>query len=146
MSRAFVFPGQGSQAVGMGADLADAFATAREVFGEVDEALKQNLSKLMREGPESDLVLTENAQPALMAVSIAVVRVLEKDGGKPLAGLASLYGKSYECHDLARESYERLKGANMEQIFQSGLHEFLQAFIAGNTSLSQSIARNYNFP
>lgn len=89
MSRAFVFPGQGSQAVGMGADLADAFATAREVFGEVDEALKQNLSKLMREGPESDLVLTENAQPALMAVSIAVVRVLEKDGGKPLAGLAS---------------------------------------------------------
>ncbi len=89
MSRAFVFPGQGSQAVGMGADLADAFATAREVFGEVDEALKQNLSKLMREGPESDLVLTENAQPALMAVSIAVVRVLEKDGGKPLTSLAS---------------------------------------------------------
>ena len=72
MSRAFVFPGQGSQAVGMGVDLAAAFATARDVFHEVDEALKQNLSKLMREGPESDLVLTENAQPALMAVSIAV--------------------------------------------------------------------------
>ncbi len=89
MSRAFVFPGQGSQAVGMGADLAGAFATARDVFHEVDEALKQNLSKLMREGPESDLVLTENAQPALMAVSMAVVRILEKDGGKPLAGLAS---------------------------------------------------------
>lgn len=89
MSRAFVFPGQGSQAVGMGADLAGAFATAREVFQEIDEALKQNLSKLMREGPESDLVLTENAQPALMAVSMAVVRVLEKDGGKPLAELAS---------------------------------------------------------
>jgi [acyl-carrier-protein] S-malonyltransferase len=89
MSRAFVFPGQGSQAVGMGADLAGAFATAREVFGEVDEALKQNLSKLMREGPESDLTLTENAQPALMAVSMAVVRILEKDGGKPLATLAS---------------------------------------------------------
>ena len=84
MSRAFVFPGQGSQAVGMGADLAGAFGTARDVFQEVDEALKQNLSKLMREGPESDLVLTENAQPALMAVSIAVVRILEKDGGKPL--------------------------------------------------------------
>eukprot|EP01036_Dinobryon_divergens_P056389 gene56389-75288_t len=67
----------GSQAVGMGADLAGAFATAREVFGEVDEALKQNLSKLMWEGPESDLVLTENAQPALMAVSMAVIRVLE---------------------------------------------------------------------
>jgi [acyl-carrier-protein] S-malonyltransferase len=89
MSRAFVFPGQGSQAVGMGADLAGAFATARDVFHEIDEALKQNLSKLMREGPESDLVLTENAQPALMAVSIAVVRVLEKDGAKPLASLAS---------------------------------------------------------
>ena len=89
MSRAFVFPGQGSQAVGMGADLAAAFATARDVFGEVDEALKQNLSKLMREGPESELVLTENAQPALMAVSLAVVRILEKDGGKPLPVMAS---------------------------------------------------------
>jgi [acyl-carrier-protein] S-malonyltransferase len=73
----------------MGADLAGAFSTARDVFQEVDEALKQNLSKLMREGPESDLVLTENAQPALMAVSIAVVRILEKDGRKPLASLAS---------------------------------------------------------
>ncbi|HKH69467.1 MAG TPA: ACP S-malonyltransferase, partial [Reyranella sp.] len=89
MGRAFVFPGQGSQAVGMGVDLAGAFATARDVFQEIDEALKQSLSKLMREGPESDLVLTENAQPALMAVSIAVIRVLEKDGGKPLASLAS---------------------------------------------------------
>jgi [acyl-carrier-protein] S-malonyltransferase len=89
MSRAFVFPGQGSQAVGMGVDLAAAFSTARDVFGEVDEALKQNLSKLMREGPESDLILTENAQPALMAVSLAVVRILEKDGGKPLPAMAS---------------------------------------------------------
>ncbi|MBX9945685.1 MAG: ACP S-malonyltransferase [Reyranella sp.] len=89
MSRAFVFPGQGSQAVGMGVDLAAAFATARDVFGEVDEALKQNLSKLMREGPESDLILTENAQPALMAVSLAVVRILEKDGGKALSAMAS---------------------------------------------------------
>ena len=74
----------------MGVDLAAAFVTARDVFQEVDEALKQNLSKLMREGPEADLVLTENAQPALMAVSVAVVRILEKDGGKPLASLASL--------------------------------------------------------
>lgn len=89
MSRAFVFPGQGSQAVGMGADLAGAFATARDVFEEVDEALKQNLSKLMREGPEAELVLTENAQPALMAVSVAVARILEKDGGKRVAVLAS---------------------------------------------------------
>lgn len=89
MSRAFVFPGQGSQAVGMGMDLAGAFQTARDVFQEVDEALKQNLSKLMREGPESEVVLTENAQPALMAVSVAVVRILEKDGRKPLSMLAS---------------------------------------------------------
>ena len=72
----------------MGVDLAGAFATARDVFLEVDEALKQNLFKLMREGAESDLVLTANAQPALMAVSVAVVRILEKDGGKPLSGLA----------------------------------------------------------
>src|SRR5476649_3047445 len=89
MSRAFVFPGQGSQAVGMGTDLAAAFGTARDVFQEVDEALKQNLSKLMREGPESELVLTENAQPALMAVSMAVIRILEKGGGKLLSNLAS---------------------------------------------------------
>ena len=72
MTRAFVFPGQGSQAVGMGVDWPAAFAAAREVFEEVDEALKQKLSKLMFEGPETDLTLTENAQPALMAVSIAV--------------------------------------------------------------------------
>jgi [acyl-carrier-protein] S-malonyltransferase len=80
MSWAYVFPGQGSQAVGMGKELAAAFPAAREVFGEVDEALKQNLSALMFEGPESDLTLTENAQPALMAVSLAVIRVLETEG------------------------------------------------------------------
>ena len=81
MARAFVFPGQGSQAVGMGRELAEAFSAARDVFGEVDEALRQNLSKLMFDGPEADLTLTENAQPALMAVSMAVVRVLETQGG-----------------------------------------------------------------
>jgi [acyl-carrier-protein] S-malonyltransferase len=80
MVRAFVFPGQGSQAVGMGRELSQAFAAAREVFEEVDEALQQRLSRLMFEGPESDLVLTENAQPALMAVSLAVLRVLEREG------------------------------------------------------------------
>jgi [acyl-carrier-protein] S-malonyltransferase len=89
MGRALVFPGQGAQAVGMGADLADAFGTAREVFQEVDEALQQNLFRLMREGPEADLGLTENAQPALMAVSMAVVRVIERDGGRPIDGFAS---------------------------------------------------------
>lgn len=81
MVRAFVFPGQGSQAVGMGMDLADAFPAARWVFEEVDDALGEHLSRLMREGPESELTLTENAQPALMAVSLAVVRVLETEGG-----------------------------------------------------------------
>jgi [acyl-carrier-protein] S-malonyltransferase len=80
MVMAYVFPGQGSQAVGMGKELAGAFTEAREVFGEVDDALKQNLSKLMFEGPGDELVLTENAQPALMSVSMAVVRVLEKQG------------------------------------------------------------------
>jgi [acyl-carrier-protein] S-malonyltransferase len=84
MSRALVFPGQGSQAVGMGRELAEAFAGARHTLEEVDEALKQKLSKLMFEGPESELTLTENAQPALMAVSLAVMRVLEREGGLDL--------------------------------------------------------------
>ena len=83
---AFVFPGQGSQKVGMGAELADASAAAREVFQEVDEALGQNLSRIMREGPEEELTLTENAQPAIMANAIAVLRVLEKEGGLSIAG------------------------------------------------------------
>jgi [acyl-carrier-protein] S-malonyltransferase len=89
MTRAFVFPGQGSQAVGMGQALADAFPAARELFEEVDEALKQRLSKLMREGPESELTLTENAQPALMAVSLAAVRVLEREMGCRLSDKAA---------------------------------------------------------
>ena len=81
---AFIFPGQGSQAVGMGRDLAAAFAAAREVFQEVDETLKQKLSKLMFEGPHEELTLTENTQPALMAHSLAVLRVLEREGGTTL--------------------------------------------------------------
>jgi [acyl-carrier-protein] S-malonyltransferase len=80
MSVAFTFPGQGSQAVGMGKDLAEAFPEARAVFAEVDEALGQKLSDIMFEGPEETLTLTANAQPALMAVSIAVMRVLEARG------------------------------------------------------------------
>jgi [acyl-carrier-protein] S-malonyltransferase len=75
---AFVFPGQGSQTVGMGRDLAAAFSAAREVFEEVDETLRQKLSKLMFEGPAEDLSRTENTQPALMAHSLAVLRVLEQ--------------------------------------------------------------------
>lgn len=84
MTRAFVFPGQGSQEVGMGRELAEAFSAARYVFEEVDEALGMNLSRLAFEGPEDDLTLTENAQPALMATSVAAVRVLEAEGGVTL--------------------------------------------------------------
>jgi len=94
MSLAFTFPGQGSQAAGMGADLAEAFAAAREVFQEVDEALGQNLSKLMREGPIEDLTLTENAQPALMAVSLAVVRSLKVEFGVDVSKAAFVAGHS----------------------------------------------------
>ena len=87
MRRTFTFPGQGSQFIGMGKSLAEAFQVARDVFAEVDEALGANLSRLMFEGPEDDLRLTENAQPALMAVSLAVMSVLE-NGGVTLAGTA----------------------------------------------------------
>jgi len=83
--RAFVFPGQGSQKVGMGKDLADASAAAREVFEEVDDAIGQNLSKIMWEGPDDALTLTENTQPAIMANAIAVLRVLEKEAGVSIA-------------------------------------------------------------
>ncbi|MBU7580038.1 MAG: ACP S-malonyltransferase [Porphyrobacter sp.] len=87
--RAFIFPGQGSQKVGMGSELAAASAAAREVFGEVDEALKQNLFALMREGPEDRLTLTENAQPAIMANAMATLRVLERDFGVKLLETAN---------------------------------------------------------
>jgi [acyl-carrier-protein] S-malonyltransferase len=116
----------------MGTDLALAFGSARDVFQEVDEALKQNLSKLMREGPESELVLTENAQPALMAVSMAVMRILEKDGGKPLASLAShvaghslgeysalAAARSLELADAAR--LLKLRGQSMQKAVPVGV-------------------------
>jgi [acyl-carrier-protein] S-malonyltransferase len=90
MPTAFIFPGQGSQSVGMGRDLAAAFAAAREVFDEVDETLQQRLSKLMFEGPDETLRLTENAQPALMAMSLAVTRVLAQEGGVYVARSAAL--------------------------------------------------------
>ena len=86
--RAFIFPGQGSQSVGMGKALADASMVAREVFQEVDDALGQHLFRIMCDGPESDLTLTENAQPAIMANAIATLRVLEKEGGIRLADKA----------------------------------------------------------
>ena len=94
MTLALLFPGQGSQAVGMGAQLADAFASARDVFAEVDEALGQKLSVLMREGPEDQLTLTENAQPALMAVSVAVIRALKVEFDFDVAKAAYVAGHS----------------------------------------------------
>ncbi|WP_332660434.1 ACP S-malonyltransferase [Brevundimonas sp.] len=94
MTLALLFPGQGSQSVGMGAALADAFASARAVFAEVDEALGQNLSQLMRDGPEDQLTLTENAQPALMAVSVAAMRVLRTEFGFDLSKATYAAGHS----------------------------------------------------
>lgn len=94
MGLAFLFPGQGSQAVGMGGALYEAFASAREVFQEVDEALGQKLYGLMSAGPEEDLTLTENAQPALMAVSVAVTRVLEAEFGVFVSQASFIAGHS----------------------------------------------------
>ena len=94
MTRAFIFPGQGSQAVGMGKALADAFPVAKEVFQEVDEALGQKLSALMWDGPMEDLTLTANTQPALMAHSIAAMRVLESEAGVDIAAAQFVAGHS----------------------------------------------------
>ena len=89
MKTAIVFPGQGSQVVGMGKDLAENFASAREVFKKVDDILSVNLSKIMFEGPSEELTKTENTQPALMAVSVALIEVLEKEFGKKITDLCS---------------------------------------------------------
>ncbi|WP_417232434.1 ACP S-malonyltransferase [Brevundimonas sp.] len=94
MTLALLFPGQGSQSVGMGVGLADAFAAAREVYAEIDDALGQKLALLMREGPEDQLTLTENAQPALMAVSLAAVRVLKVEFDFDVSRAALVAGHS----------------------------------------------------
>ncbi len=104
---AFVFPGQGSQKVGMGAELAAASAAAREVFEEVDEALGQKLTAIMMDGPEDQLTLTENAQPAIMAHSIAIARVLERDFGVKL----SEKGEAVAGHSLGEYSALAAVGA-----------------------------------
>ncbi|HEX4172269.1 MAG TPA: ACP S-malonyltransferase, partial [Acetobacteraceae bacterium] len=128
---AFIFPGQGSQAVGMGRDLAGAFSAAREVFEEIDETLKQNLSRLMFEGPGEELVLTENTQPALMAHSLAVLRVLEKEGGFMLRQKANVVAGhslgeysalaaacSFSIADAAR--LLKLRGQSMQKAVPAG--------------------------
>src|SRR5262245_7168157 len=94
MAVAFVFPGQGSQAVGMGAELARTYASARAVFDEVDAALGEDLSRIMFEGPLETLTLTENAQPALMAVSLATMRVLQERGVRLADGVKFVAGHS----------------------------------------------------
>jgi [acyl-carrier-protein] S-malonyltransferase len=151
MEQAFVFPGQGSQTVGMGKDLAGAFAVARDVFEEVDEALKQSLSRLMFEGPIETLTLTENAQPALMAVSIAVLRVLEQDGkldlmskvrlvaGHSLGEYSALAAaRSFSLSDAARLLKRR--GQAMQRAVPVGVGA-MAALLGADLAKAQSIAK-----
>ena len=152
MTRAFVFPGQGSQAVGMGRELAAAFPAAREVFEEVDEALKHKLSKILFEGPESELVLTANAQPALMAVSVAVVRVLEKEAklefgkhakfvaGHSLGEYSALAAvRTFSLADTAR--LLRLRGETMQKAVPVGTGA-MAALLGLDLEAAQAVARD----
>jgi [acyl-carrier-protein] S-malonyltransferase len=148
--RAFIFPGQGSQAVGMGAALADASRTAADTFQEVDEALGQNLFRLMREGPEDELKLTENAQPAIMAHSLAVYRALTRDGGVDLTKAASFVAGhslgeySALCasgsFDLATTAkLLKLRGQAMQQAVPVG-QGAMAALLGADLALAQKIA------
>ena len=148
--RAFIFPGQGSQAVGMGAALAQASRMAQDVFDEVDEALGQNLFRLMRDGPEDELKLTENAQPAIMAHSLAVFRALTKDGGVDLVKSAnfvaghSLGEYSALCaagsFDLATTAkLLKLRGQAMQQAVPVG-QGAMAALLGADLALAQKIA------
>ncbi|MCH2487765.1 MAG: ACP S-malonyltransferase [Erythrobacter sp.] len=152
--KAFIFPGQGSQKIGMGADLAAASAVAREVFDEVDEALSQKLSTLMREGPESELTLTANAQPAIMANAIATLRVLEKEFGVALADKAGCVAghslgeytalcaaSAFSLGDTAK--LLRLRGIAMQDavpIGEGAMAALLGADIDKATALAQAAA------
>lgn len=148
--RAFIFPGQGSQSVGMGAALAEASKTARETFAEVDEALGENLFRVMREGPEDELKLTRNAQPAIMANSLAVHRTLCRDGGVDLARAAefvaghSLGEYSALCAagsiDLATTArLLRLRGEAMQAAVPVG-DGAMAALLGADLALAQRIA------
>ena len=151
MTRALIFPGQGSQAVGMGKALAEAFAPARDVFQEVDDALSQKLSRLMWEGPAEELVLTENAQPAIMAASIAIVRVLAKDAGLDLAKHARLVAGhslgeysalcasgAFTLADTAR--LLKTRGRAMQQAVPVGVGAMF-ALIGADVALAEEAAR-----
>ncbi len=154
--RAFVFPGQGTQKQGMGAQLALSSAAAREVFEEVDEALGQKLSQIMKDGPEDVLMLTENAQPAIMANAMAVLRVLEREGGIALTDKADFVAGhslgeytalcaagAFSLADTAR--LLKLRGQAMQAAVPEGVGAMcvlLGADIASATALAQAAAPN----
>jgi [acyl-carrier-protein] S-malonyltransferase len=151
MTRAFIFPGQGSQAVGMGKAVADAFSVAREVYEEIDEALGQRLSRVMWEGPEDALVLTENAQPAIMAASMAIVRVLQREGGLDVARHARLVaGHSLgECTALCAAGaftlaeaakLLRVRGCAMQQAVPLG-EGAMSALLGAEIDLAETAAK-----
>jgi [acyl-carrier-protein] S-malonyltransferase len=148
--RAFLFPGQGSQSVGMGAALSDASRSARDVFETVDEALGQNLSRIMRDGPEDTLKLTENAQPAIMANAVAVFRALTGDGGVDLKKAASFVaGHSLGEYSAlyAAGSFDlpiaakllKLRGQAMQAAVPVGLGA-MAALLGADLALAQKIA------
>lgn len=150
MSRAFIFPGQGSQAVGMGQALSTAFVEAKRVFEEVDDALDQDLSTLIFKGNPEDLKLTANAQPALMAVSIAVIRVLEKQSGRRLSDMASFvaghslgeYSALCAAQSLTLSDSARLlkrRGLAMQQAVPVGVGT-MAALIGVDVTIAQEIA------
>lgn len=150
MKRAFVFPGQGSQVVGMGKELAEAYPAAREIFDMVDEALGEKLSALIFDGPLETLTLTQNAQPALMTVSVAAARALEAAAGKPLAQMADFVAghslgeysalaavRALELEDAAR--LLRLRGQAMQQAVPVGAGA-MAAMLGVEIDLAREIA------